>query len=112
MGVSKTKSYEQIFQKRGIISEHIIGILTLGTVVRPVTLNKLKVKVSVAQSCLALCYPMDCSLPGSSVGGFLQARILEPFPFPGESSQPRDQIWISCIAITFFNHLSHQGSIF
>ena len=31
----------------------------------------------VAQSCLALCDPMDCSSPGSSVHGILQARILE-----------------------------------
>ena len=30
-----------------------------------------------AQSCLILCHPMDCSLPGSSVHGILQARILE-----------------------------------
>ena len=29
------------------------------------------------QSCLTLCDPMDCSLPGSSVRGVLQARILE-----------------------------------
>ena len=29
------------------------------------------------QSCLTLCDPMDCSLPGSSVHGVLQARILE-----------------------------------
>ena len=29
------------------------------------------------QLCLALCYPMDCSLPGSSAHGILQARILE-----------------------------------
>ena len=32
---------------------------------------------SVAQSCLTLCNPMDCSLPDSSVHGILQARILE-----------------------------------
>ena len=32
---------------------------------------------SVAQSCPALCDPMDCSLPGSSVHGILQPRILE-----------------------------------
>ena len=31
----------------------------------------------VAQSCLTLCNPMDCSLPRSSVDGILQARILE-----------------------------------
>ena len=29
------------------------------------------------QSCLTVCNPMDCSLPGSSVHGILQARILE-----------------------------------
>ena len=34
-------------------------------------------KVKVAQSCLTPCNPMDCSLPGSSVHGILQTRILE-----------------------------------
>ena len=32
---------------------------------------------SDVQSCLTLCDPMDCSVPGSSVHGILQARILE-----------------------------------
>ena len=32
---------------------------------------------SITQSCLTLCGPMDCSLPGSSVHGIFQARILE-----------------------------------
>ena len=36
-----------------------------------------KVKVLVAQSCLTLCDPRDGSLPGSSVYGVLQARVLE-----------------------------------
>ena len=36
-----------------------------------------KVKVLVAQSCPTLCNPMDYSLPGFSVHGILQARILE-----------------------------------
>ena len=35
------------------------------------------VKVKVTQLCLTLCDPVDCSLPGSSVHGILQARILE-----------------------------------
>ena len=35
-----------------------------------------------AQSCPTLCNPMDCSLPGSSVHGISQARILEWLPFP------------------------------
>ena len=34
------------------------------------------------QSCLILCDPMDCSLPGSSVLGILQARILEWVAMP------------------------------
>ena len=33
--------------------------------------------VLIIQSCPPLCYPMDCSPPGSSVHGLLQARILE-----------------------------------
>ena len=33
--------------------------------------------VGVSQSCLTLCNPMDCSPPGSTVHGILQARILE-----------------------------------
>ena len=36
-----------------------------------------EVKVLVAQLCPTLCDPMDCSPPGSSVHGILQARILE-----------------------------------
>ena len=37
------------------------------------------------QSCLTLYNPMDCSLPGSSVRGILQARLLKlPFPSPGD----------------------------
>ena len=34
------------------------------------------------QSCPTLCDPMDCSLPGFSVHGILQARTLEWLPFP------------------------------
>ena len=42
------------------------------------------------QSCLTLCDSMDCSLPGSSVHGILQARILEwlPCPPPGDFPSP------------------------
>ena len=38
---------------------------------------KVKSKSEVAQSCLTLSDPMDCSLPGSSIHGIFQARILE-----------------------------------
>ena len=48
--------------------------------------------VLVAQSCLTLCNPMNCSVPGSSNHGILQARMLEweTIPFSRGSSQPRD----------------------
>ena len=47
---------------------------------------------------------MDCSLPGSSVLGILQARILEWVAMPSSrgSSQPRDQTQVSHIAGRFF----------
>ena len=38
---------------------------------------KVKSESEVAQSCLTLCDPMDCSLPGSSIHGIFQARVLE-----------------------------------
>ena len=38
---------------------------------------KVKIESEVAQSCLALRNPMDCSLPGSSIHGIFQARVLE-----------------------------------
>ena len=46
----------------------------------------------VAQSCMTLCDPMDCSPPGSSIHGILQARVLEwvAISFSGGSSPPRD----------------------
>ena len=47
----------------------------------------------VPKSCMTLCDPMDCSLPGSSDHGNLQARILEyssrlPFPPSGDLPNP------------------------
>ena len=60
--------------------------------------------MEVTQSCPALCDPMDCSPPGSSVHGISQSRILElvAISFFRESSQPRNQTHISCIAGRFF----------
>ena len=44
---------------------------------------KVSYESEVAQLCLTLCNLMDCSLPGFSIHGILQARILElPFPSP------------------------------
>ena len=66
----------------------------------PLSLNgQIKVKVEVAQSCPALCDPMDCT-----AHGILQARILEwvAFPYSRGSSQPRDRTQASHTAGEFF----------
>ena len=59
----------------------------------------------VAQSCLTLCGPVDCSPPGSSIHGVLQARTLEwvAISFSRGSSRPRDRTQVSCIAGRRFN---------
>ena len=63
-----------------------------------------KVKVLVAQSCLALFDPVDCTPPGSSVRGIFQARILEwvAILFSRGSSQPRNRTWVFCTAGRLF----------
>ena len=59
------------------------------------------------QLCLTLCDPMDCSLPGPSVHGISQARILEwvAISFFRELSQARNQTRVSCIADSLPNEL-------
>ena len=59
----------------------------------------------VAQSCPTLCDPVDCSLPGFSVHGILQARVLEwvAISFSRGSSQHRDWTQVSRIAGRRFN---------
>ena len=56
-----------------------------------------------AQLWLTLCDPMDCSLPGYSVHGVSQERILEwvAVSFSRVSSRLRDQTYISCIGRSF-----------
>ena len=70
-------------------------------VVRTSEAEPLRKKESeVTQLCLTLCNPIDCSLPGSSVHGIFQARVLEwlVFSFSRGSAQPRSQTRVSCIA--------------
>ena len=54
----------------------------------------------VSQSCLTLCDPMDCSLPGFSVHGIFLARVLEwvAISVSRGSSRPRNQARVSLIA--------------
>ena len=56
------------------------------------------------------CDPLDCSLPGSSVHGISESRILEwvAISFSRVTSQPRNPIQVSSIAGRFF--MSYEGS--
>ena len=67
------------------------------------------------QSCPTLFDPMDCSPPGSSAHGILQAKILEWVAMPSSrgSSQPRDRTsvsYVSCIDRQVLYPQHHLGS--
>ena len=81
-------------------------------------LQKVKSESEVSQLCLTLCSPVDCSLPGSSIHGIFQARILEWVAiigvgchfllqgiFPTQGSNPG---LLHCRQTLY--HLSHQGN--
>ena len=65
-------------------------------------------------SCVQLfCDPMDCSLPGSSVHGILQARILEwvAIFFSRGSFQPRDRTHVSCLGRQILCHCATREAL-
>ena len=70
----------------------------------PVLMTSFNLNLLVAQSCLTLCDSMDCSPPGSSAHGILQARILEwvSFLFSRGSFRPRHQTQAFCIVGRLF----------
>ena len=73
------------------------------------THTRVCVRAKSLQSYPTLCNPMDYSLPGSSIHGILQSRILEWVVMPSSrgSSQPRDQTcvsYVSCIGRQVIYH--------
>ena len=97
-----------LFSTVGVSKQMLIGQKWFGeqisleeTLIKPASVGQ---SVLVAQTCLALCDPMDCSPPSSSVRGILQARILEWVAIPSSrgSSWPGDQTQVSCLAGIFF----------
>ena len=74
--------------------------------------SKRIMKVLVAQSCLTLWNPRTY-LPGSSVHGIHQTRILEwiAIPFSRGSSWPRDWTQVSCIAGIFFTVWANREAL-
>ena len=74
----------------------------------PVSWKKEK---EVSESCLTLCDPKDCSLPGSSIHGIFQARVMEwvAISFSSRSSWPRDQTRVSYIVRGHFSNSEPLG---
>ena len=73
------------------------------------------VPANLLQACLTLCDPMDYSLPGSSVHGILQARILEWIAMPPSRESSRSRDWacvsyVSCIGKRVLYQQYHLGS--
>ena len=87
---------------------------------------KVKSESEVAQSCPTLCNPIDCSPPGSSVQGILQARVLEwgAIAFSGHHSESQPKIpscssefselptWISAGALSTYHLGLELSSLF
>ena len=65
-----------------------------------------------SRSCLTLCNSMACSLPGSSVHGIFQARLLGQvaISYSRGSSWPRDWTCVSCIGRQILYHWATLGS--
>ena len=65
-----------------------------------------------AQSCPALCHPVDWGLPGFSVHGISQARTLDwvAISLSRGSSRPKDQTYVSCVSLVGrFLHQLHNS---
>ena len=72
---------------------------------------KVKSESEVAQSCPTLHDPMDCSLPGSSVHGIFQARVLEwgaiafsAWPLSHQESPIAVLVWTKLFSCIFFSY--------
>ena len=82
---------------------------------------KVKSESEVAQSCLTLSNPMDCSLPGSSFHGIFQARVLEWFAIAFSWSRTTSNqilfLWLFLYALNqkvslwYINHILHSKEI-
>ena len=82
---------------------------------------KVKSESEAAQSCPTLSDPMDCSPPGSSVHGILQARVLEWGAIAFSGKLPREmqikalqrvtqEIWVSFVSNCKPDHDSGKAS--
>ena len=79
---------------------HSITITFKETYTQTLTLLLVSVHAQSLQSCLTLCSPMDCSLPGSSVLEILQASFSWsglPCPPPGDLPTQGSNLYLLCL---------------
>ena len=69
---------------------------------------KVKNESEIAQSCRTLSDPMDCSLPGSSIHGIFQARVLEWGAIIFSVSKDYSHIFVSSIVPEILPHYPYQ----
>ena len=96
-GVTKSRTWLSNWTTTTVITLFLVFKVT--SICTP---SWLCVCAKLLQSCQALCDPMDCSPPGSSVHRILQARILEGIviSFSKGSSWPRDPTGVSYVSYT------------
>ena len=82
----------------------IYNIVLVSGIYQSYSVTHINSENEATQSCLSLCNLMDCTLPGSSIYGIFQTRVLEwvVISFSKGSSQPRDRTWVSLIAGSHF----------
>ena len=73
---------------------------------------KVKSESEVAQSCPTLGDPMDCSLPGASIHGIFQARVLEWVPLPSPKKKATVAIFISAEQTSDLSQVCKTNSTF
>ena len=92
--------YSSIFTWKIPWTEVIDGLQSMGSqrVQQDwVTEHTYPVSVKLFQSCLILCNPTDCSLPGFSVHGILQAKVLECIPMPSNLPDLGMELHLLCL---------------
>ena len=90
--ISKDNQNNLLSGAETMIYFHCLNPKAMPTILLSGTVLAMVARCLVPQLCLSLCDLLDCSLPGSSVHGILQARILEyppgDLPDPGIKSRP------------------------
>ena len=85
-----------------MVGLHIPGVISSYPSQGVHCIHNLQSVVLAAHSCLTLCDPMDCGLPGFSVHGILQGRIVKRIAFSRGSSWRRDRTQVSHMVGRFF----------